>query len=61
MNFRAIALPIGRLLVLISVLMIIPAVADAIAKIRDWQVFLVSSLVLGITALARYRKMVSGV
>jgi trk/ktr system potassium uptake protein len=49
MNFRAIALPTGRLLVLISVLMIVPAVADAIAKNRDWQVFLVSSLVLGTT------------
>lgn len=49
MNFRAIALPIGRLLVLISVLMIVPAVADAIANNRDWQVFLIASLVLGTT------------
>lgn len=56
MNFRAIALPIGRLLVLISAMMIVPALADALAVNRDWQVFLISSLVLGtaglLTALA---------
>lgn len=47
MNFRATALPIGRLLILISVLMIVPAIADVFAKNPDWQVFLVSALVLG--------------
>ncbi len=46
MNFRAIALPIGRLLVLVSLLMIIPAVADLFARNEDWQVFMVSALVL---------------
>ena len=47
MNFRAIALPIGRLLILISLLMILPAIADVFARNADWQVFLVSALVLG--------------
>lgn len=47
MNFRAIALPIGRLLILISLLMTFPAIADAFAAHADWQVFLVSGLVLG--------------
>ncbi len=47
MNFRAIALPIGRLLLLISLLMIVPAIADVFAENPDWQVFLVSGLVLG--------------
>ncbi|POF32889.1 trk system potassium uptake protein TrkH [Roseibium marinum] len=47
MNFRAIALPIGRLLILISLLMIIPAIADAFAAHPDWRVFLVSGLLLG--------------
>ncbi|WP_428650653.1 TrkH family potassium uptake protein [Roseibium sp.] len=47
MNFRTIALPIGRLLLLISLLMIIPAIADVFAENPDWQVFLVSALVLG--------------
>lgn len=49
MNFRAIALPIGRLLILISLLMTLPAMADAVAAHADWQVFLVSGLVLGTT------------
>ncbi|MHA7775649.1 TrkH family potassium uptake protein [Roseibium sp. M-1] len=47
MNFRAIALPIGRLLILIALLMIIPGIVDVFAKNPDWQVFLISSLVLG--------------
>lgn len=47
MNYRAIALPIGRLLILISLLMIFPAIADVFSKNADWQVFLVSALVLG--------------
>jgi len=51
MNFRAIALPIGRLLILISLLMVFPAVADVFAKNPDWQVFLVSALVLGTTGI----------
>lgn len=46
MNFRAIALPIGRLLILISLLMILPAIADIFAKNPDWQIFLISALVL---------------
>lgn len=46
MNFRAIALPIGRLLILISLLMILPAIADVFANNPDWQVFLVSAVVL---------------
>ncbi|WP_297581625.1 TrkH family potassium uptake protein [Roseibium sp.] len=49
MNFRAIALPIGRLFVLISLLMIIPAIADVFASNLDWQVFLVSAVILGTT------------
>ncbi len=49
MNYRAIALPIGRLLVLISLLMILPAVADLFVANPDWRIFLTSSLVLGIT------------
>jgi len=46
MNFRTIALPIGRLLILISLLMILPAVADVFAGNPDWQVFLISAVVL---------------
>eukprot|EP00903_Cladosiphon_okamuranus_P002415 g2413.t1 len=46
MNFRAIALPIGRLLILISLLMILPAIADIFAKDADWQIFLISALIL---------------
>jgi len=46
MNFRTIALPIGRLLILISLLMILPAIADIFDRNPDWQVFLVSALVL---------------
>ncbi|MES0812504.1 TrkH family potassium uptake protein [Roseibium sp. SCPC15] len=49
MNFRAIALPIGRLLVLISLLMIVPAIADVFASNVDWQVFLLSAVMLGTT------------
>ncbi len=51
MNYRAIALPIGRLLILISVLMIVPGIADVFARNSDWQVFLVSALVLGTAGL----------
>ncbi|MBG6174446.1 trk system potassium uptake protein TrkH [Labrenzia sp. EL_208] len=51
MNYRAIALPIGRLLILISLMMFIPAIVDLVASDVDWQVFLVSSLALGTTGL----------
>jgi trk system potassium uptake protein TrkH len=51
MNYRAIALPLGRLLILISVLMVIPAVADIFAGNPDWQVFLVSAVVLSMAGL----------
>lgn len=51
MNFRAIALPIGRLLILISLMMFIPALVDLFASDLDWQVFLISSMVLGMTGL----------
>ncbi|MBG6209036.1 Trk-type K+ transport system membrane component [Labrenzia sp. EL_126] len=51
MNYRAIALPIGRLLILISLMMFIPAIVDLVASDVDWQVFLASSLALGTTGL----------
>ncbi|MDN3721213.1 hypothetical protein QW131_23535 [Roseibium salinum] len=44
-------MPIGRLLLLISLLMIIPAMADVFASNPDWQVFLTSALVLGTTGV----------
>lgn len=47
MNYRAVALPIGRLLILIAVFMLIPASADLVAHNPDWIVFSVSALVLG--------------
>jgi trk system potassium uptake protein TrkH len=46
MNYRTIALPIGRLLILISLMMILPAIADVFARNPDWQVFLISAVVL---------------
>lgn len=51
MNYRAVALPIGRLFLLISVLMVIPAVADLVAKNEDWQVFALSALIIGTLGL----------
>lgn len=47
MNFRAVASPIGRLLLLVSLLMIAPAIVDVFAANSDWQVFITSALVLG--------------
>lgn len=47
MDLRAVALPIGRLLILISLFMTIPAAADLMAGNPDWIVFLASALVTG--------------
>jgi trk system potassium uptake protein len=47
MNYRAVALPIGRLLILIAAFMLIPASADLIARNPDWIVFSISALFLG--------------
>ncbi len=47
MNYRAVALPIGRLLILIAAFMLIPASADLINRNPDWIVFLASSVILG--------------
>ncbi|WP_417667827.1 TrkH family potassium uptake protein [Roseibium sp.] len=47
MNYRAVALPIGRLLIIIAAFMIFPAGADLIANNPDWIVFTVSALILG--------------
>lgn len=46
MDYRAIALPIGRLLILIAGFMLIPAAADLMADNPDWIVFLVSALMI---------------
>lgn len=46
MDYRAIALPIGRLLILIAGFMLIPATADLVAGNPDWVVFLASALMI---------------
>jgi len=46
MDYRAIALPIGRLLILIAGFMLIPAATDLVAGNPDWIVFLVSALMI---------------
>ena len=46
MDYRAIALPIGRLLILIAGFMLIPAAADLVAGHPDWVVFLASALMI---------------
>lgn len=51
MDFRAVALPIGRLLILIAGFLLIPAAADLYAQNPDWQVFLFSSMVVGLIGL----------
>ncbi|NVK33563.1 MAG: TrkH family potassium uptake protein [Rhodobacteraceae bacterium] len=51
MDFRAVALPIGRLLILIAGFLIIPAAADVFAGNPDWRVFLLSSLIVAIIGL----------
>ena len=52
MDYRAIALPIGRLLILIAGFMLIPAAADLVAGNPDWVVFLASALMIaGVGAL----------
>ncbi|MFN4008688.1 MAG: TrkH family potassium uptake protein [Pannonibacter sp.] len=47
MNFRAVILPIGRLLIIIALFMLLPAGADLIAGHNDWAVFAVTALILG--------------
>lgn len=47
MNFRAVILPIGRLLIIIALFMLLPAGADLIAGNSDWSVFAATALVLG--------------
>ncbi|MEJ8474930.1 TrkH family potassium uptake protein [Roseibium algae] len=47
MNYRAVALPIGRLMILIAAFMLIPASADLLAQNPDWKVFLASALIVG--------------
>lgn len=46
MDYRAIALPIGRLLILIAGFMLIPAAADLMAGNPDWKAFLGSALMV---------------
>ncbi len=47
MDFRAILLPIGRFLLHIAALMLLPALADAVAQNPDWRVFVTAACVLG--------------
>lgn len=47
MNFRAVILPIGRLLIIIALFMLLPAGADLIAGHSDWVVFATTALILG--------------
>ncbi|ADZ68536.1 TrkH family potassium uptake protein [Polymorphum gilvum] len=47
MDFRAVALPIGRLLIVVAAFMMIPAGADLVARNPDWVVFATSALVSG--------------
>ncbi|MBO0347143.1 TrkH family potassium uptake protein [Roseibium sp. CAU 1637] len=47
MDYRAVALPIGRLLILISAFMILPASADLLANNPDWKAFLISAVIIG--------------
>ncbi|GGE99241.1 TrkH family potassium uptake protein [Stappia taiwanensis] len=49
MDYRAVALPIGRLMILIAAFMLIPAGADLMVGNPDWVVFTVSALVVGCT------------
>jgi len=47
MNIRAIILPIGRLLILISLMMALPALVDLFADNNDWRVFFISAILVG--------------
>lgn len=47
MDLRAVALPIGRLMILIALFMLIPAGADLMSRNPDWVVFSVSALIVG--------------
>ncbi|MFD1697517.1 TrkH family potassium uptake protein [Roseibium aestuarii] len=47
MDFRAVALPIGKLLIVIAVFMLIPASVDLMARNSDWQAFLFSAAIIG--------------
>ncbi|MEX3010773.1 TrkH family potassium uptake protein [Hoeflea sp. TYP-13] len=48
MNYPSIILPIGRLLIMVSCIMILPASADLAAGNPDWKAFLVSAIVFGL-------------
>ncbi|NBN80205.1 TrkH family potassium uptake protein [Microvirga tunisiensis] len=48
MDFRAVILPIGRLLIIIALFMLLPAGADLIAGDGDWTVFATTALLLGV-------------
>jgi trk system potassium uptake protein TrkH len=47
MDYRAVALPVGRLMVLLSLFMLVPAVADLMVGNPDWIGFAVSALIVG--------------
>ena len=47
MDFRAVALPVGRLMVLLSLFMLVPAAADLMVGNPDWVGFAVSALIVG--------------
>ena len=46
MDFRAVILPIGRLLIIVALFMILPAIADLIEGNPDWIVFATSATIL---------------
>ncbi|SHM92541.1 TrkH family potassium uptake protein [Roseibium suaedae] len=47
MDFRAVALPIGKLMILIATFMLVPAAVDIAAGNPDWRVFSTSAVVIG--------------
>lgn len=51
MDFRAVIQPIGRYLVIIAFIMLIPAAADLMSGHADWRVFGISALCLGAAGL----------
>lgn len=47
MDFRAVALPIGKLMMLIAAFMLVPAAVDMAAGNPDWRVFSTSAVIIG--------------